>query len=135
MSYQRFLFIMRCLRFDDIRTRQSRRELDKLAPKRDFFEKLVENCEKSYNVGEHVTIDEKLEPFRGRCSFRQYIPNNTAKYGIKIHALVDSRTFYTHKMEIYAGIQPDGPFKVENSSIQIVKTHDKFVRFRSQLDC
>lgn len=120
MSRTRFLFLMRCLRFDNINDRKSRREVDKLAPIRKFFETFVSNCKKAYNVGEFVTIDEKLEPFRGRCGFRQYMPKKPAKYGIKIFAVVDSRVFYTWNMEIYAGKQPDGPYKIDCSSKAIV---------------
>lgn len=36
MNLQRFLFLLRCLRFDDIRDRQQRRDLDNLAPFRDL---------------------------------------------------------------------------------------------------
>nr|XP_042895319.1 piggyBac transposable element-derived protein 4-like [Parasteatoda tepidariorum] len=121
MSYNRFLFLMRCIRFDDITDRPSRRELDKLAPIQSIFEKFVANCQHVYSLGEFVTIDEKLEPFRGKCSFRQYIPSKPAKYRIKIFALVDSRTFYTWNLEIYAGAQPEGPYKVENTPDKIVK--------------
>ena len=121
MSANRFNFLMRCLRFDDIRTRQDRKVLDKLAPIREFFEKFVTNCQKSYNVGEYITIDEKLEPFRGRCPFRQYMPNKPSKYGIKIFALVDSRLFYTWNMEVYTGQQPKGPFEIDNSPSSVVK--------------
>lgn len=66
-------------------------------------------------------MDEMLEGFRGRCSFRQYIPSKPNKYGIKIQALVDSRTFYTSKMEVYVGTQPDGPYKCENNPASVVK--------------
>lgn len=38
MSEKRFLFLMRCMRFDDYRDRQQRREIDRLAPIREFFE-------------------------------------------------------------------------------------------------
>lgn len=62
-----------------------------------------------------------LEGFRGRCNFRQYIPNKPNKYGIKIQALVDSKTFYTCNMEVYVGTQPDGPFKCENNPSSVVK--------------
>lgn len=121
MSYKRFLFLLRCLRFDDIGTRIIRAETDKLAPIREYFEDFVSNCQKYYTVGEFITIDEKLEAFRGRCSFRQYIPNKPAKYGIKVFALVDARTFYTWNLEIYAGSQPQGPYCVKNTPDEIVK--------------
>lgn len=121
MSYKRFLFLSRCLRFDDIGTRVVRKETDKLAPIREFFEDFLNNCQKYYTVGEYITIDEKLEAFRGKCSFRQYIPNKPARYGIKVFALVDARTFYTWNMEIYAGLQPQGPNCVKNTPDEIVK--------------
>lgn len=39
----------------------------------------------------NVTTDEKLEGFRRKCPFRQYIPSKLKKYGIKIFAMVDSK--------------------------------------------
>ncbi|UYV74302.1 hypothetical protein LAZ67_11002922 [Cordylochernes scorpioides] len=66
MSQDRFLFLLRCLRFDDITTRKERKKLDKLAPIREFVEAFVYNCKKLYTPGEYNTIDEKLIPFRGR---------------------------------------------------------------------
>nr|CAI5855201.1 unnamed protein product [Callosobruchus analis] len=116
MSQRRFRFLLRVIRFDDKRTRVERSELDKLAPVREVFELLTENCKQSYAVGEYVTLDEMLFAFRGRCSFRVYIPNKPKKYGIKVFATVDSRTFYTSHLEIYAGVQPDGPYRLDNST-------------------
>ena len=120
MSLHRFRFLLCCIRFDDKATRGSRKLLDKLAPIRDLFETFVQNCLRNYSPSEFVTIDEMLVAFRGRCPFRQYIPNKPAKYGIKIQAMADARTYYTCKMEVYAGKQPDGPFKVDNSSFAVV---------------
>lgn len=121
MSRQRFHFLLRCLRFDDINTRQQRRQSDKLAAIRDFFTGFVTRIKKHYCLGDTVTIDEKLEPFRGRCPFRQYMPNKPARYGIKIFVLADSRTYYTAEMEIYAGKQNAGPFDVSNKPLDLVK--------------
>ena len=80
----------------------ARKKVDKQAVMREFLE-FNENCQKVYSVGEYITIDKKIEKFCGQCSFRQYIPNKPAKYGIKIFALVDSKTFHSYNMEIYAG--------------------------------
>ncbi|CAI6376022.1 unnamed protein product [Macrosiphum euphorbiae] len=120
MSLKRFYLLLRALRFDDINTRTERKMYDKLSAIRMIFDGFV-RCQALYTVGENCTIDEMLEAFRGRCSFRQYIPNKPNKYGIKIQALVDSRTFFTSNMEIYVGTQPDGPFKFENKPSSIVK--------------
>lgn len=38
-----FKFLLRCLRFDEIRDRKSRRKIDKIVPIREVFE-MVHNC-------------------------------------------------------------------------------------------
>ncbi|XP_031338368.1 piggyBac transposable element-derived protein 4-like [Photinus pyralis] len=114
-------FILRALRFDNVNDREFRKQFDKLAPIREIFDDFVYRCKTNYNVSELVTIDEMLESFRGRCAFRQYIPNKPAKYGLKILAMVDARSFYTHNLEVYVGNRPDGPFKVDNSAAVVVK--------------
>lgn len=120
MSRQRFHFIQSCLRFDDKSTRNERKLFDNLAPIRQVFEIFVENCRKAYILDAYVTIDEMLLAFRGRCQFRQYIPSKPAKYGIKILALVDAKSFYIFNLEIYAGKQPEGPFFVSNKPFDVV---------------
>lgn len=41
-----------------------------------------------------MTLDEKLEPFRGRRPFRQFIKSKPAKYGLKVFAPVDAKMVY-----------------------------------------
>jgi hypothetical protein len=72
-------------------------------------------------VGELVTIDQKLEKFRGNCPFRKHIASKPGKYGIKIYALVDSRIFYPQNLEIYAGKQPEEPYQLSNSPADVVE--------------
>nr|XP_022911901.1 piggyBac transposable element-derived protein 4-like [Onthophagus taurus] len=121
MSYKRFLFLTRCLRFDNKATRDDRRKLDKLAAIRSFFDKFVENSQASFKLSEFVTIDEMLHPFRGKCAWIQNMPRKPAKYGLKIYALCDAKTFYTFNLEIYCGEQPDGPYMVSNEPMDVVK--------------
>lgn len=121
MSLKRFRFLFQAVRFDDRTTREERKKTDRLAPIRDIFQQFVANCQASYSLGENVTLDEKLEAFRGRCAFIQYIPSKPAKYGIKIFALVDSKMFYTSNLEIYAGKQPEGSYALSNKSLDVVE--------------
>ncbi|XP_069669317.1 piggyBac transposable element-derived protein 4-like [Periplaneta americana] len=121
MSYDRFLQILRSIRFDDKSTRSERIRTDKLAAIRTVLDSFTENCKTCYNPGEFIAIDEKLEPFRGRCNFIQYIPHKPAKYGIKIFALCDAKTFFTSNIEVYCGKQPDGPFHASNKPLDIVE--------------
>ncbi|KAJ8938411.1 hypothetical protein NQ318_011994 [Aromia moschata] len=120
MSLQRFRFLVRVLRFDDKDTRLERMKTNKLAPIRIVFESFVANCQTGYYLSAFITVDEILAGFRGRCSFRQYIPSKPNKYGLKILVLCDAKMFYTSKLEVYVGSQPDGPFKISNSPKDVV---------------
>uniref|UniRef100_A0A0K2TIZ0 Putative LOC100166252 [Acyrthosiphon pisum] n=1 Tax=Lepeophtheirus salmonis TaxID=72036 RepID=A0A0K2TIZ0_LEPSM len=123
MPLDRFRFLLSCLRFGEKECQNEQKKHDKLAPIRQVFEKFVDNCKNNYIPTEHMTIDEMLVPFRGSCSFRQYVPSKPARYGVKVHALCDSKTFYVYNMEIYAGLQPEGPVEADmefNSSKAVV---------------
>lgn len=55
----------------------------------------------------HVTIDEQLLGFRGKCPFRQYIPSKPDKYGIKFWCCVDVNSYYIFDAFPYVGRQAD----------------------------
>lgn len=61
-----------------------------------------------------------MEALRGRCAFRQYMPKKLARYGIKIFSLACAKTYYTQKLEIYCGQQPEGPYRQDNSAFSIM---------------
>lgn len=103
MSRNRFQLLTTFLRFDDYSTRVQRRTSDKLAPIREVFDIFVQNCIRAYVPGSHVTIDEQLVSFRGRCPFRVYMKSKPDKYGIKIWAMADSKNSYSMNLQVYLG--------------------------------
>lgn len=109
------------MRFDDKNTRAERKKTDNMAAVREMFTEFVQNCETAYVPNEYLTIDEMLLAFRGKCSFRVYIPSKPAKYGIKIIAIVDAKTYYILKLEVYTGKQPSGPFAISNKAFDVVE--------------
>ena len=121
MSYNCFLFLLLAIRFDDRTMRSQRKETDKLAAIRYILDEFVQNCKNTYCLSEFLTIDETLVPFRGRCSFIQYIPSKPAKYGVKIFALCDAKAYFTGDLEVYCGKQPTGPHEASNSPGNIVE--------------
>lgn len=122
MGVNRFKFLQQNVRFDDISdvNRAQRKEMDKLYCVRDLFEEFVKNCKTNYSHSPFVTVDEMLPNFRGRCSFRVFMPQKPGKYGLKIWACSDARTYYTSHLEIFVGNQNPGPYRLNNSIPAIV---------------
>lgn len=54
MSLQR-LFLICCIRFDNLETRIERKATDKFAPFREVFDIFINNCKKNYSIGEFNT--------------------------------------------------------------------------------
>ena len=111
MSRNRFKELVRCIRFDDMSTRATRKdgEQGRIAPIHELGEKFIEACKKSYSADPYVTIDESLLAFRGRCSFKVYMPSKPGKYGIKVWSMFDASNAYLLNAQIYKGKGPCGP--------------------------
>ena len=146
MSYHRFAQIMSNLRFDDAVTRHRMRqealsqmpgpstrskrkttqkkgkqseESDKFAPFRKIFCSIVNQFKNLYTPGSQLSVDEELARYRGRCTFRVYMPQKKAKYGIRIWALVDNLSGYILDLQVYLGRPEDSSeVKVTGSFIQ-----------------
>ncbi|CAF1224457.1 unnamed protein product [Adineta steineri] len=100
MALKRFQNLLRFIRFDD---RLQRNKSDRLAPVRYILESFAKQLPRHFIPGDNVTVDEQLVPFRGRCSFVQYMPGKPSKYGIKFWLLCDVDVRYTLALELYAG--------------------------------
>ncbi|XP_066590616.1 piggyBac transposable element-derived protein 4-like [Prorops nasuta] len=103
MTYRRFKIILRCIRFDDKETRKERLQNDKFAHIRECWDMFISNCKNYYEPGKNVTIDEQLLSFRGRCSFKIYIPSKPDRYGLKIVSIHDAETHYMFDALPYTG--------------------------------
>ena len=103
MSEERFNFLSFCMRFDNPDTRLRRKQTDPFAAIRNIWDMFIGNCEQMYTPSEHITIDEQLLAFRGRCSFRMYIPSKPAKYGLKLVFANDNKSKYLLRGIPYVG--------------------------------
>jgi hypothetical protein len=103
MSRNRFDLITKYRRFDLTGSRQNRRQRTKFAPMGAVYDMWEQRLSMPYIPSEHVTVDETLVPFRGRCSFKQYMPSKPAKYGLKFWCLCDAATGYCLHMKPYLG--------------------------------
>lgn len=115
-----FFCVYSVIHYDDWSTRKERKTMDKFCHIREIFEHVVDNFQNYYTPSECMTIDEQLLAFRGRCSFKQYIPSKPAKYGIKTWAMVDANTFYVYNLETYLGKPNSLRYKVSNKPEDVV---------------
>lgn len=121
MSLKKFQLINQCIRFDDKESRPQTEERDKLRPIRNVFNKWVQRARALYVPGKHITVDEQLLPYRGRCSFIQYIPSKPAKYGIKIWIVCDSKTYYAYNLEVYVGRDRNSAAMVNTGELIVLR--------------
>lgn len=78
-------------------------EYDKLFKVRPIYNKVLNQCQMIYSPAEYQAIDEAMVAFRGRLSFKQYLPLKPTKFGIKIWVRADSVTGFTHEFQVYTG--------------------------------
>ena len=105
----RFIALTRFMRFDNKKTGTARRAADKLAPIRNLFSEINTLLLRYYTPSEYLIVGEQLVPFRGRCPFRQCIPNKPDKYGMKIFWICDAKSFYPLKAKPYLGKEGNVP--------------------------
>ncbi|XP_057192981.1 piggyBac transposable element-derived protein 4-like isoform X1 [Triplophysa rosa] len=117
MRKGRFMTLSRIICLSDMDKRRKKR--DKLAEIRDFWEKWVKGLRLVFNPGPDVTVGDYLVRFRGRCPFRNFMPQKLGRYGIKLWAACDARTSYVWNMQVYTG-KPDDGQPVNNQAKRVV---------------
>jgi len=103
MARDQFFRILHVICFNDKTTRNQQRLRDKLAPIRNVFESIITTFQMAYPPNEHITIDEQLVVFRGKCPFHMFIKSKPGKYGIKLWVAADAKNFYACNMQVLTG--------------------------------
>jgi hypothetical protein len=110
MSLNRIKFLLQCLRFDNIYTREQRKEGDKMAAISEVWSMFCAQLRRYYVPDVNITIDEQLVGYRGCIPGRTYMPSKPRKYGLKIFWACESGTGYALNARIYcgrSGVHPD----------------------------
>ena len=94
MSQNRFLEILKLIRFDDKSTRRRRLVGNRFALISDVWYRLIHNCQLAYVPNAYLTVDEQLFPTKVRCQLIKFMPNKPDKFGIKFWLLVDAQSKY-----------------------------------------
>ena len=94
MPRNKFLGIMRYLRFDLKSERKTNLKHDKFCLTSFIWIPLVENCQKACISNVFITVDEQLLPCKARCKFIQFMANKPDKFGLKFWMTVDVESKY-----------------------------------------
>ena len=90
MSRTLFKIWSRILRFDDIETREERKEIDNFAAIREIWSMWNERLRMFWNASSCITVDEQLVASRCRSPNRVYNPSKPGKYGELIRWCADA---------------------------------------------
>ena len=103
-SRERFRMLSRYLTFDNPQDRRQRAQLQgKYFKMADVFSNFSNQIRIAYEPSAHLCIDECLYPFRGHCSFIQYMPQKPAKYGLKFWVMSDCESSIIVNILPYSG--------------------------------
>lgn len=104
MKRDRYFFILKILHFCD--NKQSP-DGDKLYKIRYVVDYLRNTFKDIFTPSEKLCIDESLVLFKGRLSFRQYIPSKRHRFGVKLFMLCDCKIGYCLDFIVYTGTSTD----------------------------
>ena len=102
MSEQRFSLLSKFLHFVDNTDEEVVRKDPKLHKILPISEYLKNKFQKVYIPGKEISVDESLLLWKGRLSWKQYIPMKASRFGIKLFELCDSAG-YLWNFIIYCG--------------------------------
>ncbi|XP_015437624.1 PREDICTED: piggyBac transposable element-derived protein 4-like [Dufourea novaeangliae] len=100
MNRKKFLEVQKYLHLSDIDNEDNNDKACKIRP---VIDMLVQRFQKAYRPGQYVVVDESLMLWKGRLSFKQFIPSKRARFGLKSFVLCDSETSYAYNMKLYTG--------------------------------
>ena len=85
LSYNRFLLIEKCSHFvDNITLGENYEKITKIKPVHDY---LSQRFYLLYTPERYINIDESLLLWKGRLSWKQYIPKKRSHFGMKLFVL------------------------------------------------
>ena len=105
MKHDRFLLLLRFLHFSNVETEDWIDDLHRIRPVYSLFK---QNFTKYFRPFQKLVIDESLVLFKGRLSFKQYIPSKRHRFGIKLFVLCDAETGMVLDILTYTGQSTDG---------------------------
>ena len=99
----RYLSILRYLHFADNNTEEEGK-LRKIQP---IMEYLRHKFQGAIIPWENLCIDQSLMPWKGRLSFKRYVPTKRRRFGVKLFMLCDCDTKFVLNVIVYTGVETE----------------------------
>ena len=93
---------------------------DKLCHVRPVLDEIGDKCVENYHPFREQSVDEGMIAFKGRLSFKQYLPAKPTKFGIKVWERASPKNGYCHEFQVYTG-KVDGARTEEGLGYRVVK--------------
>ena len=122
MSVNRFLNILRALHFTDSLANYAADRREKMKKIKHVFDHLKAKFLAAFVPYQKLVIDESLVLWRGRLSFKQYIPSKRHRFGLKLFVLCDCRSGYVQDIILYTGKETYLDHEDEGLPSNVVKT-------------
>jgi len=105
MTRERFEKLAKYFHCNDTRQNPPRQQPghDRLCHVRPILDGLNLRCLENYHPHREQSIDEGMIAYKGRLSFKQYLPAKPTKFGIKVWERADPHNGYVHQFQIYTG--------------------------------
>ncbi|XP_030641170.1 piggyBac transposable element-derived protein 4-like [Chanos chanos] len=101
-SQDRFFLLLRALHFSD-----SSPSSDPLHKIRNILNSILKSFSHVFYPHKDLCIDESILKWKGRLSFKQYIPSKRHRFGVKLFVLCDVLTGYVQDLIVYTGSSTD----------------------------
>jgi len=79
-------------------------QFDWIAKTRWLIEQFSAVSKEIYHLEREITVDECIIPYKGRhCFIKQFMPNKTVRFGIKVSLLASSKSRFLWNIKVYFG--------------------------------
>ena len=99
MTRDRYFLLLRMIHF----THELEYTNDRPSKIKDVINMLRKSFSDTFHPYQGLCIDENLMLYKGRLSFKQYIPSKRNRFGIKSYMLCDCKTGYVQDLIVYGG--------------------------------
>ncbi|XP_015186433.1 PREDICTED: piggyBac transposable element-derived protein 4-like isoform X2 [Polistes dominula] len=107
MSRDRFVLLCKFLHFENNQLYDQKKPKTKMTKIKTVLDNILEKCQSLYIPQLDICIDELLPMWKGRLSWKHYIPSKRNRFGIKFLVLCESESGYVWNFFVYSNKNTD----------------------------